>query len=377
MTDRGNLSQRSDYTHKFNSSTGRHGWLRLTPAYSVKIVEELLSQYGEPQRVLDPFCGTGTTALSAAYHGHVGVTTDINPFLVWLGRAKTARYTAGTIASTRDKCTRIAQLVKRDSVKPVTAPRIFNIERWWSPESLKFLCILRACIEAESEDGSPERQLLFVAFCRTLIDLSNASYNHQSMSFGDDSQLHLSLDIDMRNMFTRNVRFVLEGATENPSGTGSVVLCDSRDLSNVSTGYFDLVITSPPYVNRMSYIRELRPYMYWLGFLDSGRAAGELDWSAIGGTWGSATSRLIHWKRPVGGFKSRVLDNALQMISDERNKNGRILANYVAKYFCDMWTHFRSLVNILETGSNVHYIVGQLYVLWCIAICGGGLRRDA
>src|SRR5205823_779155 len=55
------------------------------------------------------------------------------------------------------------------------------------------------------------------------------------------------------------------------------------------------VTTSPPYPNRMSYIRELRPYMYWLGYLSDGRAAGELDWKAIGGTWGCATSMLNTW----------------------------------------------------------------------------------
>ena len=85
---RDDLRQRADYTHKFNAKTGRHGWLRLTPAYSVKVVEEMMRQYEKPLRVLDPFCGTATTALSAAYHGHEGVTTDINPFLVWLGQIK-------------------------------------------------------------------------------------------------------------------------------------------------------------------------------------------------------------------------------------------------------------------------------------------------
>ena len=64
------LQQRADYTYRFNSKTGRHGWLRLTPAYSVKIVEEIIEKHPEARRVLDPFCGTGTTALSAAYHGH-------------------------------------------------------------------------------------------------------------------------------------------------------------------------------------------------------------------------------------------------------------------------------------------------------------------
>lgn len=89
---RAGLFQRSDYTHKFNLMTGRHGWLRLTPAYSVKVVEELIAQITQdrPLRIFDPFCGTATTALSSAYHGHEGVTTDINPFLIWLGQAKTS-----------------------------------------------------------------------------------------------------------------------------------------------------------------------------------------------------------------------------------------------------------------------------------------------
>src|SRR5437773_1144189 len=88
------LRQRADYTHKYNIKTGRHGWLRLTPAYSVRVVEELMDHTKDHLRVFDPFSGTATTALSAAYHGHTASTTDINPFLVWLGKAKTDHYSA-------------------------------------------------------------------------------------------------------------------------------------------------------------------------------------------------------------------------------------------------------------------------------------------
>ena len=134
------LRQRADYTHKYNADTGRHGWLRLTPAYSVKIVEEIISRYEDPMRVLDPFCGTATTALSAAYHGHGGVTMEINPFLVWLGGAKTAQYSDASIASTRRTCARVIECVKCRAVEPVKAPPIHNIERWWTEETLEFLC---------------------------------------------------------------------------------------------------------------------------------------------------------------------------------------------------------------------------------------------
>ena len=353
------LRQRADYTHKFNARTGRHGWLRLTPAYSVKIVEELVDLYDQPRRILDPFCGTATTALSAAYHGHEGVTTDINPFLVWLGQAKTAQYSSDSIALTRDACARVIDAVKRGTVEPVKAPSIHNIKRWWCSDALEFLCILRAGIEAESKANSPERNLLLVAFCRTLIELSNAAFNHQSMSFKDDRQLHIPLDIDMGTVFHEDVRFVLKGAEENPKGTAYVVFGDARELPKAVDAPFDLVITSPPYANRMSYIRELRPYMYWLGFLDNGRDAGELDWSAIGGTWGVATSRLVDWTRSAKPLTHPLLDAALDGIAHYDNKNGKILANYVAKYFDDLWEHFNSLLPVLSEGCELHYIVGN------------------
>ena len=353
------LRQRADYTHKFNARTGRHGWLRLTPAYSVKIVEELFSRYESSLRVLDPFSGTGTTALSAAYHGHRGVTTDINPFLVWLGETKVDRYSDTSIAAARAACARVVDLVERDSVDPAPAPSIHNIHRWWSQDTLAFLCALRAAIDVQSEAASPERRLLLIAFCRTLIGLSNAAFNHQSMSFKGEEQLELSLGVNLKHVFEEEVNFVVNGAVQNPKGTGEVVCGDARRLEEAVDGPFDLVITSPPYANRMSYIRELRPYMYWLGFLVDGRDAGELDWAAIGGTWGVATSRLTAWRRPAEGFESDQLSCVLDRIAHHSNKSGELLAKYVAKYVDDMWAHFNSLTSVLSNGSEVHYIVGN------------------
>lgn len=359
VLERKQLGQRSDYTYKFNAKTGRHGWLRLTPAYSVKIVEELIIGHVRAKRVFDPFCGTGTTALSAAYHGHEGITTDINPFLVWLAQAKSAHYTPKQIATTREACVSALELVRHKSIEPVPAPPIHNIERWWNPQSLEFLRYLRAAISEATNERSVERTLLLIAFCRSLIELSNAAFNHQSMSFKDDGQLDIDFDVDMTCVFSEDVRFVLSGASENPIGKSHVIFGDSRNPAKVVEDPVDLVITSPPYANRMSYIRELRPYMYWLGFLINGRDAGELDWAAIGGTWGIATSRLTDWKRPPGHFQSAHLSGALDGIAHADNKNGAVLANYVAKYFDDMWCHFQCLTPVLARGAELHYIVGN------------------
>ena len=249
--------------------------------------------------------------------------------------------------------------MRRQCIEPAPAPPIHNIERWWSSGSLEFLRFLQAAILAVTEELSVQRTLLLIAFCRSLIELSNASFNHQSMSFKDDGQIDFGFELDRASLFLQDVSFVLSGASENPSGKTKVIFADSRNPAKAVNGLVDLVITSPPYANRMSYIRELRPYMYWLGYLTSGREAGELDWTAIGGTWGIATSRLTEWERPINQFKNLPLSQVLNEISQADQKSGVVLANYVAKYFDDMWTHFQNLTPVLEPGAELHYIVGN------------------
>ena len=364
------LTQRADYTQKHHAKTGRYGWLRLTPAYSLKIVKQILdacdgvSNDGVSNvNVLDPFCGTGTTALCATYHGRQAVTTDINPFLVWLSQAKTDYYSPALISELREQGRELALSAAQEGATSARVPPMHNIERWWNPLALVFLCRLKGTIDAQFNPGTQRHSLLLAAFCRTLIDLSNAAFNHQSMSFKANDQALLPFDCSLSDIFLsdflNNLDFVLEGAKQNPAGKAQVLQADARTLCSERIGKMDCVITSPPYVNRMSYIRELRPYMYWLGYLLNGRDAGEMDWEAIGGTWGVATSRLNDWSEPNEGFKSKRLQAASAKIDVEENKNGRLLAAYVLKYCDDMWRHFQSLAGVLSDGASIHYIVGN------------------
>jgi hypothetical protein len=361
--ERAALAQRADYTHKHNTPIGRHGWLRLTPAYSLKIVDELLSHAAPQHRIFDPFCGTATTALCAASRGHDATTTELNEFLVWFGKAKTARYDLRVIHDAKTEAQRIVDDLLSGCGPMADAPAIHNIERWWNPFALTFLRKVKGGIDA-SKVGTQARDLLLIAFCRTLIALSNAAFNHQSMSFRSESDQPSLLedvsDMDRAGGYARDVAHVLDSATQNPVGRAVILQSDARTLIGLSAhGLFDLVITSPPYPNRMSYIRELRPYMYWLGFLTDQKAAGDIDWVAIGGTWGAATSRLKDWVRAGKGFCPAYFRNILAEINAKANANGGLLSNYVEKYFEDMFQHLGTLRASLAPGARVHYIIGN------------------
>ena len=356
---RENVSQRADYTQKYNAGNGRHGWLRLTPAYSVKVVGEILDRYSTPVSVLDPFCGTGTTALCAANRGDAATTIDINPFLAWFASTKTATYSLPTLETVERKARQAIDAMRSRAVKPVPCPPIHNIERWWTPDNLEQLCYLKAAVSDVFSGDSKAADLLHVAFCRTLILMSNARFNHQSMSFRSAEENQPSLLGDTGSTFLEDVRHVIDTAAQNPTGNSTVVQGDAKDPASVITGKYDAVITSPPYANRMSYIRELRPYMYWLGYLANGRDAGELDWSAIGGTWGVATSRLAEWSSCGNWWVPEELQDVISAISDTNGVNSKLLAAYVNKYFHDISQHFSGLRDVLSRGADVHYVIGN------------------
>jgi hypothetical protein len=354
--------QNADLTYKYNREHGRHGWLRLTPAYSVKLVNRLLESAPPGINVLDPFSGTGTTPLCAAYRDDQGTGVEINPFLAWLASAKAASYATATLAETRNLIERIVAWLSEETITPCAAPAIHNIERWWGADELMFLRTLKSAIDQAPARPRECRDLLLVGFCRLLIKLSNAAFNHQSMSFKDQDELRGSLFLDRPDfpaMYRLEMESVLNSAADNPPGKAVIMVGDSRKLAGSLQGKFDMLITSPPYPNRMSYIRELRPYMYWLGYLTTGRDAGELDWSLIGGTWGIATSRLAEWSPPKDAFCPAYLRKTLLEISHADNKNGVLLATYVAKYFADMWLHIREAATMIRDGGEVHYVVGN------------------
>jgi hypothetical protein len=99
--------------------------------------------------------------------------------------------------------------------------------------------------------------------------------------------------------------------------------------------------------------------MYWLGFLQDKRQAGELDWRAIGGTWGIATSRVASWEKADDTFFPAYVPTMLENIRAADAASGDVLSRYVGKYFEDIWCHLQSALGIVSPGGALHYIVGN------------------
>jgi hypothetical protein len=338
-------------TFRGNLRSTRHGWLRLTPAYSVQLVRELLERRSRADLpVLDPFCGTGTTLVACAEAGIACRTVDINPFLRWLAEAKSRSYSAADLYKAQQLLERMARAADRGRGRS-WVPALHRIGRWWDDATLSALS--RSFAELAGKRGKA-RDLAALAFCRTLIDVGHVSFRHQSMSFRKRSGAP-DVAVALRCAFA-----ALQSGAEQalPGSDARILVGDARQLTALlEPNSCGSVITSPPYCNRMSYIRELRPYMYWLGFLDDGRQAGELDWRAIGGTWGSATSQLATWEPEHGLELPR-----LRQLARRIGRSSALLARYVERYeryFHDMDRHVAEVARVIASGGELSYVIGN------------------
>lgn len=351
------IRQRADYTFKYNSKLGRHGWLRLTPAYSVKLVQEIINNNCKKgDHILDPFAGTATTGLVSSELGFNCVVCDINPFLIWIGNEKCKSYTSVELATLTSE---VQGIIQNLSVKEgLWLPNMFNIERWWSKETLILLSSLREEIVNLAGEPSIEnkRNLIWIAFCRLVIETSTAAFNHVSMSFKEKHNLY-SVD-NFKFLFLDIFNSIVKSAKSNIIGSTKIIHKDSKNLSNLENFKFDCVITSPPYPNRISYIRELRPYMYWTKFLSTANEAGSLDIKAIGGTWGVATSILKQWQ-PINNTLPQVLLDTCDRINLSGDKNSDLMSLYVHKFFDDFYEHLKNLRSILNENAKINYIIGN------------------
>lgn len=129
-----------------------------------------------------------------------------------------------------------------DKLDPIEPPPIYNINRWWNPKELNFLCKLMSAIESIDSITNIEKNLLLLSFCLVMIRISNASFKHQSMSFKDkDGKTNIQTQLfqkDFISMFKEDLHFILHSCQKNPTGKVKIIEGDSMPSISVKPYLF-------------------------------------------------------------------------------------------------------------------------------------------
>ena len=162
-------------------NTSRSGKTRQSTRYSVHGLHEYKGKFNPQiakailnifnvasgQRVLDPFCGSGTTLVECAHTGIVGYGVDINPLAVFLSNAK--------LQALVTPASKLRALLYRlsDSLKGVERqrtiisddPRSRYLRAWFDPNILHTIEAVRISVE----DIAREDASIFLTIASNLL----------------------------------------------------------------------------------------------------------------------------------------------------------------------------------------------------------------
>jgi predicted RNA methylase len=214
-----------------------------------------------PARILDPFCGRGTTLYAARMLKLEAYGTDTNPVAVAIAEAKLAR-------TTPEQVMRLAmELLAGDEVDMPEGDFWFMA---YAPSTLQAICKLRIGLRRRWSNAAKLLRALVLGILHGPIRQGEPSYlsNQMPRTFASKPdysvrywrthKLETPPIVDVLDVIRRKTIRVL--AEVPPPVVGKVRCADARQLP--FTGPFDAVVTSPPYYGMNTY-RADQWLRYW------------------------------------------------------------------------------------------------------------------
>lgn len=215
--------------------------------------------------VLDPMVGSGTSIRAAIERGHRAIGIDMDPLAVLIARVWTRPIDVNNVGAIAEG---IVEEARRTPVG-VAVPWIEDddetgefIERWFAePQRLD---LARIAITLHGRRGAAA-DVCRVALSRTIITKDRGASLARDVSHSRPHRVMDTNDYDVFAGFERALGFVLRRLGEHsPPRGASVRLGDARKL-DLPTESVDAVVTSPPYLNAIDYLRGHRMSLVWLG----------------------------------------------------------------------------------------------------------------
>lgn len=365
-----------------------HGWYRFVLSYPPHLIRRYEDAFGltSRDRLLDPFCGTGTTLVEAKKRRLPSLGCDAHPFAALVSRVKTnwsldaprLRALRATLIDTARDVLQSDGLARLESVAGVDEESLIAIGSagldedelkllptgFLSLRPLRRLLHLRAAIE-QTVPGSPsaEREFFLVAFAHVI---ANGAGNFR---FGPEIyRTRAKPDYDVLGHFERQSGGMIdELESMQRAGLADVpctpLVADARSLEGVADD-LTAVITSPPYPNEKDYTRTTRVEAILLRLVTDRPGLRRTKEGLL-----RSNTRNVFVDDAdgdeVASFGSiRKICEEIEVRRIELGKTSgfeKLYHKVVAHYFGGMRRHFRALRTRLRPGAKLGYVVGDQF----------------
>ncbi len=241
----------------FFSSTGN---LHTYPAKAVsEMVSDLIKKVmsiKSIKTVLDPFVGSGTTALESKYLGLDFWGSDLNPLAVLLSKTKVL--TIGNTAYTKKRLSEFAVQIKEEypNARLIPVCSFDGIDYWFKEENVRELNFLKFKLSqfvnrANKVNREMYALILLTAFSSTIRRVSltrNSEFKLYRMSPSEIDRFSISAIDEFKEAVSHLLDMLVVANDSYKKETQSTIcLQNAKSLNYLHNKSIDLVITSPPY----------------------------------------------------------------------------------------------------------------------------------
>lgn len=317
-----------------NQALPRHRWYSLKEGFSEALVREAISSCrsgGHQLRILDPFCGSGTALVTAGGMGLSATGIEVNPFLAFASRAKCVR--GGWDLSRFRACVQlVAEAGRRGRPSPLETFSTFT-ERPGAEKWLFNRSVLRSftSMMVSLDESHPFQEPLRLALLASAMACSNVKRDGKGLRYWRDWEARRPGGKDLRARFVRSAdEMGSDGSDASFGWRGmSVIEGDARrEVRRLPPESFDLLMTSPPYLNSLDYCDVYRPELFLGGFVSSNRELRDVRLRTV------RSHVQVGWE-PSDVVASPLLERPLGELAKAKLWNARIPA-MVQSYFADM-----------------------------------------
>lgn len=256
-----------------STTYGTFGIYRYPAKFIPQVVAYTIEVYGAPgKRVIDPFAGSGTTGLVARLYEMDYELWDLNPLLEVL-------HAIAIMPAQKVDIPLIVQQAMRSDHSWL--PEWSNLSYWYPEQILPQLA--RVWGYYHHHDDSYVRKLLTVPLLKTTRAFSFNDHQRQKLSRSPKAVQRVAklLEGDWQQRFAQmlydELVIVLQKLYEyqklmvEPQEVKAKVLSgvDSLEMAtqcNPSNCQWDMLVTSPPYLQAQEYIRCSKMDLFWLGY---------------------------------------------------------------------------------------------------------------
>lgn len=354
------------------SAHGLHEYKgKFNPQVPKAILNILAIPFGS--RVLDPFCGSGTSLVEAVHLGMRATGTDINPLAVFLANAKIT-----SLKTDPDELRAAAKAVSRKKAvpKPSGDARETYLASWFEPRILREIERLRLTLS-----GLERGTATILAACAS--NLLREYSAQEPMDLRIRRRKTPLPEKPFADAFAEAVErfaFRTERAQEvlGKTGSGQALLLDSRELTPDSPGIdcrFDCALTSPPYATALPYIDTQRLSLVWLGLIHPEEIL-PLEARLVGSreSRGAERRELTKLLESNGASLPRAqVSYCMKLLNSLGESDGfrrKAVPGLLYRYFAGMAASFRGVRSVMRDGSPYALVVGGNHTVL------GGRRFD-